>query len=83
MGEQINDVNVGKFKELDGMMRANPALTKATFKLKSTWRRGTKTLVEVGGGKVTIVDDPVFAGANGGLAIALDADESDWEKLSA
>jgi uncharacterized OsmC-like protein len=48
MGEQINDVNVGKFKELDGMMRANPALTKATFKLKSTWRRGTKTLVEVG-----------------------------------
>jgi uncharacterized OsmC-like protein len=48
MGEQLNDVNVAKFKELDGMMRANPALTKTTFKLKSSWRRGTKTLVEIG-----------------------------------
>jgi len=48
MGEQINDVNVAKFKELDGMMRANPALSKATFELKSSWRRGTKTLVEIG-----------------------------------
>jgi len=29
------------------------------------------------------VDDPVFAGSNGGLAIALDAPEGDWEPLSA
>ena len=42
-----------------------------------------KTLEELGGGKVTLVDDPVFAGAQGGLAIAQDADESDWERLSA
>jgi rod shape-determining protein MreB len=41
-----------------------------------------KALAELGGGKVTVVDDPVFAGANGGLAIALDADENDWEKMS-
>ncbi len=46
--QQLNDVNVTKFKELDGMMKANPALTKTTFKLKSSWRRGTKTLVEIG-----------------------------------
>jgi rod shape-determining protein MreB len=42
-----------------------------------------KTLEDLGGGKVTLVDDPVFAGAQGGLAIAQDADESDWERLSA
>jgi rod shape-determining protein MreB len=41
-----------------------------------------KALADLGGGKVTLVDDPVFAGSNGGLAIALDADESDWERLS-
>ena len=46
--QQLNDVNVTKFKELDGMMKANPALTKATFKLRSSWRRGTKTLIEIG-----------------------------------
>lgn len=39
-------------------------------------------LNEVGGGRVRRVEDPVFAGSNGGLALALDAEESDWEKLS-
>ncbi len=38
-------------------------------------------LGEVGGGKVRAVDDPIFAGSNGSLAIAGDAPESDWEKL--
>ena len=38
-------------------------------------------LDEVGGGKVTAVDDPIFAGSNGSLAIATNAPESDWEKL--
>lgn len=38
-------------------------------------------LAEAGGGDVTAVKDPVFAGSNGGLAIALDAPESDWETL--
>jgi hypothetical protein len=31
---------------------------------------------------VTVVKDPVFAGSDGGLAIARDASSSDWEKLS-
>jgi rod shape-determining protein MreB and related proteins len=38
-------------------------------------------LADVGGGQVTAVEDPVFAGSNGGLAIALDAAESDWDTL--
>ena len=41
-----------------------------------------KALERIGGGKVGRVDDPVFAGAAGGLALAADSDESDWEKLS-
>ena len=40
-----------------------------------------KALDEVGGGKVKVVKDPVFVGSDGGLAIALDAPESDWERL--
>jgi rod shape-determining protein MreB len=39
-------------------------------------------LSEVGGGRVRRVEDPVFAGANGGLVLALDAEEADWEKLA-
>jgi rod shape-determining protein MreB len=42
-----------------------------------------KFLSDLGGGRVRAVDDPVFAGSNGGLAIALDAPEGDWEPLSA
>jgi rod shape-determining protein MreB len=41
-----------------------------------------ESLNEYGGGRVSRVADPVFAGSDGGLAIATDAAESDWEKLS-
>jgi rod shape-determining protein MreB and related proteins len=40
-----------------------------------------KALVEVGGGRVRAVENPVFAGSNGGLAIAVDAPDGDWEQL--
>ena len=41
-----------------------------------------RALADVGGGKVRPIDDPVYAGANGGLSIALDAPAEDWEQLS-
>ncbi len=40
-----------------------------------------KALEPLGGGKVKAVKDPVFCGSDGGLAIALDALDSDWEKV--
>ncbi|HEX7829505.1 MAG TPA: rod shape-determining protein [Thermoanaerobaculia bacterium] len=40
-------------------------------------------LKSVGGGKVRYMEDPVFIGSDGGLALAQDAPEGDWEKLSA
>lgn len=42
-----------------------------------------QALAQVGGGKVTYMADPVFIGSDGGLALANDAPEGDWEKLSA
>lgn len=41
-----------------------------------------KACSELGGGRVTVVNDPVFAGSDGGLAVARDASTADWEKLS-
>jgi rod shape-determining protein MreB len=38
-------------------------------------------LAEIGGGKATVVKDPVFAGSDGGLAIACDASSAEWERL--
>ena len=40
-------------------------------------------LKSVGGGKVKYMEDPVFIGSDGGLALATDAPEGDWERLSA
>lgn len=40
-------------------------------------------LKQVGGGRVTYMEDPVFVGSDGGLALALDAPDTDWDKLSA
>ena len=42
----------------------------------------TKALSDLGGGRATVVKDPVFAGSDGSLAIARDASTADWEKLS-
>lgn len=42
-----------------------------------------QALNEVGGGRVRVVKDPIFSGSDGGLAIAQDAPDSDWEKLTA
>jgi rod shape-determining protein MreB len=41
-----------------------------------------ESLGEYGGGRVARVADPVFAGSDGGLSIATDAAEADWEKLA-
>lgn len=38
-----------------------------------------QALSQVGGGQVEVVEDPVYAGAYGGLSLALEAVEADWE----
>lgn len=37
----------------------------------------------VGGGRVTVVRDPVYTGSDGGLALAIDAPDNDWDLLTA
>jgi rod shape-determining protein MreB len=39
-------------------------------------------LAELGGGRTSVVKDPIFAGSDGGLAIAREAGREDWERLS-
>src|SRR5262245_60526680 len=42
-----------------------------------------RALAELGGGRTSVVKEPVFAGSDGGLAIARDATGSDWDRLVA
>src|SRR5512144_849467 len=48
----LNDVDVDGMKELDRKVREKPALGKRTAKLRCTWQRGVKALVEIGAQEV-------------------------------
>jgi len=64
-------------------VRHNVILSGGTGLIRGLGPRLEQELRAVGGGRVTVVKDPVFVGSDGGLAIAQDAPDSDWEKLSA
>ena len=81
--ETLLDLLAAVEPEYQERVRKNVILSGRGSRIRGLAGAIEKTLDELGGGKVTLVDDPVFAGAQGGLAIAQDADESDWERLSA
>lgn len=41
-----------------------------------------RALQQVGGGKVKVTEAPIFVGSDGGLALANDAPDADWERLT-
>ena len=69
--------------EFQEKVRHNIVLSGGTALIRGLGARLEQELAAVGGGKVKVVKDPVFVGSDGGLAIAQDAPDSDWEKLSA
>jgi len=68
--------------EYQERVRQNVVLSGGTGLIRGLGPRLEKELQAVGGGKVRVVRDPIFVGSDGGLAIALDAPEGDWEKLA-
>lgn len=67
--------------EFQARVRQNIVLSGGTALINGLGGRLQQTLTEVGGGRVRVVKDPLFVGSDGALAIALDAQESDWERL--
>jgi rod shape-determining protein MreB and related proteins len=68
--------------EYQAKVRNNVILAGGTSLIVGLSQAIETALAELGGGNATVVKDPVFAGSDGGLAIARDASSSDWEKLS-
>jgi rod shape-determining protein MreB and related proteins len=69
--------------EFQERVRNNIILSGGGGLIRNLPRTLEDALKQVGGGKVTHMQDPVFVGSDGGLALALDAPDSDWEKLTA
>ena len=81
--ETMVDLLAGVDPEYQERVRQGVFLSGRGSRIRGLAGQLEKTLAELGGGKVQLVEDPVFAGARGGLSIALDADDDDWEKVAA
>ena len=68
--------------EYQDRVRQNVVLAGGGSQIRGLPAALVRALDEVGGGRVRTIEDPLFAGAVGGLAIALDAPASDWEQMA-
>ncbi|HZD39675.1 MAG TPA: rod shape-determining protein [Terriglobales bacterium] len=68
--------------EFQDKVRNNVILAGGTSLIAGLPEAITNSLRDLGGGRASVVNDPVFAGSDGSLAIARDASSSDWDKLS-
>src|SRR5947208_14617497 len=69
--------------EFQERVRANIILSGGGGLIRTLPQALQGALQQVGGGRVKYMEDPVFVGSDGGLALALDAPYSVWEKPSA
>jgi rod shape-determining protein MreB len=67
--------------EFQSKMRANILLGGGGSQIKGLARAIEDALNEYGGGKVTTVEEPQYAGSNGALKIALDMPEDYWNEF--
>jgi rod shape-determining protein MreB len=67
--------------EFQAKVRNNVTLAGGGALIRNLDKTLESALARIGGGKVTVTDDPMFVGSNGGLAIAQDAQDSDWDRL--
>lgn len=67
--------------EFQEKIRNNIILGGGGSLLRGLNKRIEDGLERVGGGKVTVVDEPIYAGANGALQLALDMPAEYWQQL--
>ena len=67
--------------EFQDRLRNNVVLSGGGGLLRGLSKRIEDGLVTVGGGRVTVVEEPLYAGANGALQLALDMPAEYWQQL--
>ena len=67
--------------EFQEKVRNNIILSGGSSQIAGLRKALEEGLKPVGGGSIRSVKNPVFEGSDGGLALALDAPDSDWDKL--
>jgi rod shape-determining protein MreB len=82
VSETMIDLVSAMESEYQDAVRGNVILAGGTSLIPGLRDALAATLEPYGGGTIQVADDPLYVGANGGLALALDAPKGDWEKLS-
>ena len=67
--------------EFQHVVRNNIILAGGGALIRNLGKTLEGALDRFGGGKVTVTEAPMFVGSDGGLAIAQDAQDSDWDRL--
>ncbi len=80
--EKLQDLVATYDPEFQAKMRDNILLGGGGSQLKGLGLAIEEALKEYGGGKVTTVEEPQYAGSNGALKIALDMPEEYWNEFS-
>jgi rod shape-determining protein MreB and related proteins len=67
--------------EFQDRLRNNILLAGGGGQMRGLNKRVEDGLAGIGGAKVTVVDEPVYAGANGALQLAVDMPGEYWQQL--
>ena len=81
VAEAMLDLIAGVESEYQEKVRNQVILAGGSSAIPGFGKYLSMALKDFGGGKVRVVKDPVYVGADGGLALAKDAPKSDWERL--
>jgi rod shape-determining protein MreB len=68
--------------EFQDRLRNNIVLSGGGGQMDGLNKRVEDGMAAIGGGKVTVVEEPLYAGANGALQLALDMPAEYWQQLS-
>jgi rod shape-determining protein MreB len=82
VAETVQDLLARVEPEFQDRVRRNILLSGCGSLMRGLKEALEGELENLGGAEVSRVKDPVFIGAEGGLAIAQDAADSDWEKIA-
>lgn len=77
----LQDLIASYDPEFQSQMRGNILLGGGGSQIRGLGLAIEKALEEYGGGKVTTIEEPQFAGANGALKFALDMPEEYWKEF--
>lgn len=79
--ESIHKLIASFNPEFQDRLRNNVLLAGGGGLMRGLNKRIEDAMQQIGGGKVTVVDEPLYAGANGALQLAMDMPSEYWQQL--